>query len=168
MLSNYGSWDGETSEPAPASSYCLSCVVSHFIRVWLSVTLWTIPTRILCPSESPGKNTGVDFHAPPPQRGSSWPRDRTCVSYVSCIGRWVGSSPLQPLRKPLTPPSWVFFSFFSWFSDCISAAILWDRMILNSPGLSIPSPHLIPIKTIVETMAPQNSNSYFIYCLFRL
>ena len=21
-------------------------------------------------------------------RGSSWPRDQTCVSYVSCIGRW--------------------------------------------------------------------------------
>ena len=22
-------------------------------------------------------------------RGSSWPRDRTCVSWVSCIGRWI-------------------------------------------------------------------------------
>ena len=22
-------------------------------------------------------------------RGSSWPRDRTCISYVSCIGRWI-------------------------------------------------------------------------------
>ena len=25
----------------------------------------------------------------PSSRGSSWPRDQTCVSYVSCIGRWV-------------------------------------------------------------------------------
>ena len=22
-------------------------------------------------------------------RGSSWPRDRTCLSFVSCIGRWI-------------------------------------------------------------------------------
>ena len=22
-------------------------------------------------------------------RGSSWPRDRTCISLVSCIGRWI-------------------------------------------------------------------------------
>ena len=25
----------------------------------------------------------------PSSRGSSWPRDQTCVSYVSCVGRWV-------------------------------------------------------------------------------
>ena len=27
--------------------------------------------------------------AVPSSRGSSWPRDRTLISYVSCIGRWV-------------------------------------------------------------------------------
>ena len=27
--------------------------------------------------------------AMPSSRGSSWPTDRTCVSHVSCIGRWV-------------------------------------------------------------------------------
>ena len=25
----------------------------------------------------------------PSSRGSSWPRDRTCFSYVSCVGRWI-------------------------------------------------------------------------------
>ena len=31
----------------------------------------------------------LEWVAMPSSRGSSWPRDRTCVSYVSCIGRWV-------------------------------------------------------------------------------
>ena len=38
----------------------------------------------------------------PSSRRSSWPRDQTCVSYVSCIGRWVlyhkhylGSQPIK-------------------------------------------------------------------------
>ena len=34
-------------------------VLSHFGRVWLSVTLWTLPTRLLCPRGTPGKNTEV-------------------------------------------------------------------------------------------------------------
>ena len=36
---------------------------------------------------SPGKNT--EWVAMPSSRGSSPPRDRTRISYVSCIGRWV-------------------------------------------------------------------------------
>ena len=40
------------------------------------------PSRLLCPWDFPGKNTGVGCHS----RGSSWPRDRTCIS---CIGRWI-------------------------------------------------------------------------------
>ena len=34
---------------------CFSCV-------WLFVTLWTVATRLLCPWDSPGKNTGVGCH----------------------------------------------------------------------------------------------------------
>ena len=37
-------------------------VLSHFSRVRLFVTLWTVATRLLCPWESPG-NTGVGCHA---------------------------------------------------------------------------------------------------------
>ena len=40
--------------------------------------------------DSPGKDTGMV--AMPFSRGSSWPRDRTLVFYVSCIGRRVLSS----------------------------------------------------------------------------
>ena len=37
--------------------------VNHFICVRLFATLWTVATRLLCPWDSPGKNTGVGCHA---------------------------------------------------------------------------------------------------------
>ena len=37
-----------------------ACMLSHFR---LFATLWTEPTRLLCPWDSPGKNTGVGWHA---------------------------------------------------------------------------------------------------------
>ena len=50
--------------------------------------LWShalLPTRLLCPWDFPGVNTGVICHALFPSR----PKDQTCVSYVSCIDEWV-------------------------------------------------------------------------------
>ena len=38
------------------------CVLSPFSRVQLFVTPWTVATRLLCPWDFPGKNTGVDCH----------------------------------------------------------------------------------------------------------
>ena len=51
------------------------------------------PTRLLCPWDFPGKHTGrlaISF-----SRGSSWPRDRTCVSCIA--GRFLTPG---PVRKP--------------------------------------------------------------------
>ena len=45
------------------SSRCYACVLSHFSHVRLFVTLWTVASRLLCPWESPGKNTRVVCHA---------------------------------------------------------------------------------------------------------
>ena len=65
-----------------------ACIPSHFSHVWLFATLWTIAgqaplfTRIL-------QATTLEWVAMPSSRGSSWPRDRTHVSYVSSIGSWV-------------------------------------------------------------------------------
>ena len=42
-------------------------------------------SRLLCPWDSLGKNTGVGCMLY--SRGSSWSRDWTCISYVSCNGR---------------------------------------------------------------------------------
>ena len=38
------------------------CVLSHFSRVQLFVTHGLSPARLLCPQDSPGKNTEVDCH----------------------------------------------------------------------------------------------------------
>ena len=35
------------------------CVLNHFSHVRLFVTHWIAPSRLLCPGDSPGKNTGV-------------------------------------------------------------------------------------------------------------
>ena len=35
---------------------------SRFSLVQLCATLWTVPARLLCPWDSPGKNTGVSCH----------------------------------------------------------------------------------------------------------
>ena len=38
--------------------YCVCMCVSHSV-----VTPWTVPARLLCPWNSPGKNTGVGSHS---------------------------------------------------------------------------------------------------------
>ena len=44
--------------------FYLTCVyvLSHFSRVQLFVSLWTVAHQALCPWDSPGKNTGVGCH----------------------------------------------------------------------------------------------------------
>ena len=66
-------------------------------------------TRFLCPWDFPGKNTGVGSISS--SRGSSWPRDWTCVPCVSCIGIWI-SLPLSLLGSPCT----YLYSFSPFFS----------------------------------------------------
>ena len=66
-------------------------------RVRLFVTPWTVARRLLCPWDSPGKNTGVGCHAVllgifPTQRLNS-----------RIAG---GFSTTGPPGKPYTPPSW--------------------------------------------------------------
>ena len=43
--------------------------------------------KLLCPCDSPSKNTGVSCHAL--LQGIFLTRDQTHISYVSCIDRWV-------------------------------------------------------------------------------
>ena len=42
--------------------FILLLLLSHFSRVWLCVTHRRQPTRLTCPWDSPGKNTGVGCH----------------------------------------------------------------------------------------------------------
>ena len=65
--------------------------------------LW--PTRLLYPGDSLVKNTGVGCHAL--LQGSSWPRDRTCVSYVSCLaGRFFTTNATWEAQLPQIGFSW--------------------------------------------------------------
>ena len=67
--------------------YQVVCMLSRFSRVWLSAIPWTVAHWALLSMGPPG---GIlEWVAMPFSRGSSWPRDQTRVSYVSCIGRRV-------------------------------------------------------------------------------
>ena len=54
--------------------------------VWLLATPWTVASRLLCPWDSPGKNTGVGCHA---LLQGIFPTQGSNPSLFSCIGRWV-------------------------------------------------------------------------------
>ena len=62
------------------------CMVSHFSHVWLCATLWTVahPAPLTMGFSRQEYWSGLPF-----SRGSSRPRHRTHISYVSCICRWV-------------------------------------------------------------------------------
>ena len=53
LMEGFNSQDGE-DHPA--------VVISRFSRVLFFVTLWIVASRLLCPWDSPGKNTGVGYH----------------------------------------------------------------------------------------------------------
>ena len=69
------------------NSYVHACLISCFSCVQLCVILWTVARQVPSPWDSPGKNT--EWVTMPSSRQSSWPKDRTDISYVSCIVRKV-------------------------------------------------------------------------------
>ena len=74
------------------------------------------PAKLLCPWDSPGENTGVGCLAPS-YKGSFQSRDRTHVSCIDYIGRWIlnywtmgeapnsGRDPPHIYRSALPSPS---------------------------------------------------------------
>ena len=62
-------------------------MLSCFSGIQLFAAPWTVAPSFLCSWDCPGKNT--QWIAMPPSIGSSWPRDWTLDSYVSCTGKWV-------------------------------------------------------------------------------
>ena len=92
--------------------YVCVCMLRHFSCVWLFVTLWTIyPARLLCPWESPGKNTRVGFHALLlgifPTQGSN--------PHLLPLLHWrTGSWPLAPPGKPMCIPYLLYLLICWW------------------------------------------------------
>ena len=65
-----------------------ACMLSRFSHVQHYVTLWTVARQAPLSMEILQARI-LEWVAMPSSRGSSRPRDRTHVSYISCIGRWV-------------------------------------------------------------------------------
>ena len=59
-------------------------MLSHFTRVWLFATLWTVAHQALL-SMGILQARILEWVAISSSRGSSWPRDQTHLSCISCI-----------------------------------------------------------------------------------
>ena len=60
-------------------------VLSHFSRVRLFATLWTVAHQAALSMGLPRQEYWCGLPCPPPG-SSSWPKDQTHISYVSCTG----------------------------------------------------------------------------------
>ena len=76
-----------------------ACILSRFSCDWLFVTPWTAASRSSVHGILQARI--LEWVAMPSSRGFSWPRDQTCVSYVSCFGRQPLPLPLAPSGKPI-------------------------------------------------------------------
>ena len=83
----------------------ISCLVMPY-------SLWPHelqPTRLLCPWDSPGRNTGVGCHSF--SRGSSWDTDWIQVSHIA--GRFFTLQTTREALKTSSPPRFHCFPCFS-------------------------------------------------------
>ena len=76
----------------------------------------------------------LEWVSAPFSRGSSWPRDRTCVSYVYL--RWQARSlPLVPPKKPVIDCKKILLGILQrWLWTSFSQAFLWARGARSVPG----------------------------------
>ena len=77
----------------------LCIVLSCFSRVQLFVTPWTVVTRLLCPWDSPDKNTGVGCHA---LLQGIFPTQGRNSCLLGLLHWQVDSLPLAPPGKPFS------------------------------------------------------------------
>ena len=68
-------------------SKLLACEPAQLLQLCLFETPWTVDHQ--APLSMGFSRQEYWSGLPFPSRGSFWPRDRTCVSYVSCIGKGV-------------------------------------------------------------------------------
>ena len=67
------------------------CMLSHFSHVQLFATLWIVAHQAPLSMGILQART-LEWVAIPSSRGSSQPRDQTCIPHAFCIGRWVLST----------------------------------------------------------------------------
>ena len=99
------------------------CSVAHSCSTLQLHGLWS--ARLLCPWNFPGKNTRVGCHFL--LQKSSWPRDQTCVSCVSCIGRWI------LYQSHLENPRFHTYTLIRDTCFSLSDFTLYNRLQVQSP-----------------------------------
>ena len=87
----------------------------HILRLWVHAKLFQSCPTLCDPMDCtpPGSSVHgmlqvriLEWVAMPSSRGSSGPRDRTCISFNSCIaGRFFSTEPLspEPMHEPMYP-----------------------------------------------------------------
>ena len=99
----------------------------------------------LCPWDSPGKNPGVGCCVP--FQGSFWPRDRTHVSYVSCIGKWLVHQHL------LESPGHTIAGVKNKWRGQRKESVTWKREQKKSPSLNHTEKIHLKRNQVIETYA---------------
>ena len=99
-----------------------------------------LPIRLLCPWNLPGKSTGMGCIS---YVGFSWPRDWTCISFVSWIFRQILhhychlGSPLFMLSSTRLQiadnmaPLLGFYFFFWWTEKCLQKSLKWPSQFTH-------------------------------------
>ena len=79
------------SRPPATVAFLGACMLSHFSRVQLFATSWTVAHQAFL-SMGVLQARILDWVSVPFSKGSSWTRDQTHISYISCIGRFFTTS----------------------------------------------------------------------------
>ena len=88
------------------------CMLSRFSHIRLFANPWMVSSSLGSSVHGILQARILEWAAIAFSRGSSWPRDRTLVSHVSCIGRWVLyhwaiGKPPQPFPSHVCEGAWV-------------------------------------------------------------
>ena len=132
-----------------------ACMLSHFSCVQFLATLWTVA------HQAP---LSMEWVAMPSSRGSSQPRDQTCISYDSCIagGFFTAEPPGKPLLFIHFCIIWIFTSLL-WIPLILS---LWYIVVPQSPRGGTGSSTRPAVTKILECPNPLCKNGIVAGLLF--
>ena len=102
-------------------------VLRRFSRIRLFGPHGLQPARLLCPWGLQART--LEWVAMRSSRGSSWPRDQTHFSYVSCTGRWVLYHWCH-LGSPLLNILMVKCFLINFLGDCILNSVSLIQLFL--------------------------------------
>ena len=121
------------------------CLLSLFSCVRLFSILWIVACQLLCPWDSPGKNTGVGYHFL--LQGIFLTQElNPCLL---CLLHWqAGSLPLAPPGKPVVSRCSHIFSNRPRFDSRLCIHLLYDIRQTTQP-LWAQFPHMKSGKNIV-------------------